>query len=213
MSDLDAAPNRLARRRASTRAALVGAARELLRTRDPAAVSIQEITDAADVGFGSFYNHFESKQELFDAAVDEVLEEHGAMLDELTADIEDPAEVFAVGVRITARFPLTHRELAQIMARTGLRLMTLETGLAPRALRDLCRARDAGRLSLGDPAVALACTAGALLGVLNMALAEDMPAGAVARAADQLAGNLLRMFGLSEADAAEVVGRGLPATR
>jgi AcrR family transcriptional regulator len=27
--------------------------------------SIQEITGRADVGFGSFYNHFESKEQLF----------------------------------------------------------------------------------------------------------------------------------------------------
>jgi AcrR family transcriptional regulator len=95
--------NRLDRRKARTRAALLAAARELLTSRDPAAVSIQEITDAADVGFGTFYNHFQSKQELFDAAVEEVIEEHGAMLEEITAGIEDPAEVFAASVRITAR--------------------------------------------------------------------------------------------------------------
>jgi len=29
------------------------------------AASIQEITDTADIGFGSFYNHFESKDQLF----------------------------------------------------------------------------------------------------------------------------------------------------
>jgi len=44
--------NRLDRRKAQTRAALVSAARDLLTSRDPAEVSIQEITDAADVGFG-----------------------------------------------------------------------------------------------------------------------------------------------------------------
>jgi AcrR family transcriptional regulator len=27
--------------------------------------SIQEITEVADIGFGSFYNHFASKEELF----------------------------------------------------------------------------------------------------------------------------------------------------
>jgi len=64
----------LNRRKARTRASLVAAARTLLASRDPAEISIQEITDAADVGFGSFYNHFRSKQDLFDAAVDEVLE-------------------------------------------------------------------------------------------------------------------------------------------
>src|SRR6478752_2651127 len=104
--------NRLDRRKARTRAALVGAARGLLTSRDPLGVSIQEITDAADVGFGSFYNHFSSKEELFDAAVDEAIEEHGAMLEELTRSVDDPAEVFAVSVRITARFPKTHPELA-----------------------------------------------------------------------------------------------------
>jgi AcrR family transcriptional regulator len=31
-------------------------------------VSIQEITEAADIGFGSFYNHFESKEQLFRTA-------------------------------------------------------------------------------------------------------------------------------------------------
>ena len=31
---------------------------------------ILEITQAADVGMGSFYNHFETKEQLFDAAVE-----------------------------------------------------------------------------------------------------------------------------------------------
>jgi hypothetical protein len=34
--------------------------------------SIQEITDAAAIGFGSFYNHFESKEQLFQTASQEV---------------------------------------------------------------------------------------------------------------------------------------------
>ena len=203
--------SRLERRKAQTRAALVAAARDLLRTRDPAEVSIQEITAAADVGFGSFYNHFAAKQDLFDAAMDEVLEEHGAMLDDLTSGIEDPAEVFAVSVRITARFPRTHPELAQILARSGPRYLTAPSGLAPRALRDLERARDAGRFRFDDPAVALACTGGALLAVLHLSLERRMSASAVDQAADGLAVNLLRMFGLAEEDARDVAGRRLPA--
>jgi AcrR family transcriptional regulator len=211
MADPAVSGSRLDRRKAQTRAALVGAARHLLRTRDPAEVSIQEITDAADVGFGSFYNHFPAKQDLFDAAMDEVLEEHGAMLDDLTADIADPAEVFAVSVRITARFPTTHPELAQILARSGPRYLTATTGLAPRALRDLHHARDTGRFSFDDPAVALACTGGALIAVLHLALERRLPASGVAQAADGLTVNLLRMFGLSEEAARDVAGRPLPA--
>lgn len=200
--------NRLDRRKARTRAALVGAARGLLTSRDPLGVSIQEITDAADVGFGSFYNHFSSKEELFDAAVDEAIEEHGAMLEELTRSVDDPAEVFAVSVRITARFPKTHPELASIMDRTGGRYLTASSGLAPRALRDLQRAAEAGRLAIGDPSVAIACAGGALLGVVHVALQWDGPA--VDAAADELAENLLRMFGLAAEEARRVARRPLP---
>ena len=203
--------SRLDRRKAQTRAALVAAARTLLRTRDPAEVSIQEITDAADVGFGSFYNHFAAKQDLFDAAMDEVLEEHGAMLDELTAGIDDPAEVFTMSIRITARFPRSHPEMAQILSRSGARYLTAPDGLAPRALRDLQRAREAGRFRFDDPAVALACTGGALLAVLHLALERRMAGDAMDRAADGLAVNVLRMFGLPEAEARDVAGRPLPA--
>lgn len=211
MTDEPAA-NRLDRRKARTRAALVSAARGLLTSRDPAEVSIQEITDAADVGFGTFYNHFTSKQDLFDAAVEEVIEEHGAMLDKVTADLHDPAEVFAASVRITARFPKTHPELAKIIDRTGPRYLTSSSGLAPRALRDLQRAGDAGRLSFDDPELAIACTGGALLGVLHLGLAVEDPA-VIDRVADGLAVNLLRMFGLSQHDAREVAGRPLPPAR
>jgi AcrR family transcriptional regulator len=200
---------RLDRRKARTRAALVAAARDLLVSRDPASVSIQEITEAADVGFGSFYNHFESKQDLFDAAVDQAIEEHGAMLDQLTGDLEDPAEAFAVSVRITARFPKTHPELAKIMDRTGMRYLTASWGLAPRAIRDLQRAEAAGRLRPGDPAVAVACAGGAVLGVLHLGLTGD--GVAVDAVADELAENLLRMFGLPDAEAHRVAHGPLPA--
>jgi AcrR family transcriptional regulator len=202
-------PSRLDRRKARTRAALVGAARRILTSRDAAEVSIQEITDAADVGFGTFYNHFATKQDLFDAAVEEVMEEHGAMLDKVTAGLDDPAEVFAASVRVTARLPTTHPELASIIDRAGPRYLASPGGPALRALRDLRRARDAGRLAFDDPALALACTGGATLGVLRLNLATDDPA-ATDRAADGLAVHLLRMFGLPEADAHAVASRPLP---
>jgi AcrR family transcriptional regulator len=187
----------------------VAAARELLASRDPAEVSIQEITDTADVGFGSFYNHFESKADLFDAAMEEVLEEHGALFDALTAAMDDPAEVFASSVRLTARMAKTHPQIAKIFQRTGLRYLNAPNGLAPRALRDLQRAKDAGRFLIDDPAVALACVGGSVLGVL--ALTTSNPGRkAIDAAADELAVNLLRMFGLSHEEAREIARRPLP---
>ena len=71
--------NRIDRRRERTRNALIGAARKFL-SEGRSAVSIQEITDAADVGFGSFYNHFQSKEQLFDEAVRSARAKHPSRL-------------------------------------------------------------------------------------------------------------------------------------
>ena len=94
--------NRLDRRKARTRAALIRAAQTLIaegRTNVP----ILEITQAADVGMGSFYNHFETKEQLFQAAVEAALEAFGDTLDKLTVDLEDSAEAFARSFRLTRR--------------------------------------------------------------------------------------------------------------
>ena len=56
---------------------------------------------AADIGFGSFYNHFDSKDELFATASAEVLERWGQMIDRACAEVVDPAEIFAVSFRIS----------------------------------------------------------------------------------------------------------------
>ena len=44
------------------------------------AVPIGEITEAADVAIGSFYNHFASQEALFEAVVSDTLEAHGRRL-------------------------------------------------------------------------------------------------------------------------------------
>ena len=88
------AANRLDRRKARTRAALIEAAQALLaegRTNAP----VNVITEAADLGTGSFYNHFDTKEQLFEAAVADALERHADYLEELTKGLEDPAAVFA----------------------------------------------------------------------------------------------------------------------
>ena len=92
--------NRLDRRKARTRQALVDAAVRLIAQGRGERASIQEITDAADIGFGSFYNHFVSKEELFQTASEEVLERWAEMIDAACAGLDDPAEVFAISLRL-----------------------------------------------------------------------------------------------------------------
>src|SRR6476661_2837885 len=69
MPVMTTAPDRRARRREETRARLVEAAKALFARQGVDNTRIQEITDEADVGFGSFYNHFQSKEALIEAGL------------------------------------------------------------------------------------------------------------------------------------------------
>ncbi|GLZ09793.1 TetR family transcriptional regulator [Actinomadura sp. NBRC 104425] len=202
-------PSRLDRRKARTRQALINAARAFLAEHGTAEVSIQQITDAADVGFGSFYNHFSGKDELFSAAIADVLEEHGRLMDERTAGLDDPAEVFAASWRLTARLVHTHPQMARILARTGLSYLDSDHGIARRALRDIRRATEAGRFHVDKPYVALAAAGGSLLGLLHLWL--EHPGLIDDAACDELAEQVLRMFGMSREAAHAIAHRPLPA--
>lgn len=71
----DSAPaNGYQRRRRETRAQLVDAARSLFIERGVEQVSIDAITSTAGVAKGSFYNHFDSRQALFEDIVEETLQ-------------------------------------------------------------------------------------------------------------------------------------------
>jgi AcrR family transcriptional regulator len=208
-AELEGQPTRLDRRKAQTRRALIEAARRILAERGTSAVSIQEITGTADVGFGTFYNHFESKAELFEVAVREVLDEYGAALDRACADLTDSAETYAVGVRMTARLALTRPAVAQVLLQVGLSYASEAQGLAPRALRDIRRGVADGRFTVENTRLALISTAGCVLAFLQTAL--DHPDELDESDADALAEMLLRMLGMTARSAHAVARRQLPA--
>jgi AcrR family transcriptional regulator len=202
------APRRVDRRKARTRQALVDAARRILAEQGTTDVSIQEITDTADVGFGTFYNHFETKTELFEVAVREVLDEYGEALDRACAGLTDSAEIYAVGVRMTARLAVTRPAVAQVLVQVGMSYAWSEQGLAARALRDIRRGIDEGRFTIADPRMGLLSTAGCVLGFLQISL--DQPVEFQDTDADELAEMLLRMLGMSARSARAVAQRALP---
>jgi AcrR family transcriptional regulator len=199
--------NRLERRKQRTRSALIQAAQALIAA-GKLNVPVLEITQAADVGMGSFYNHFDSKEELFEAAVADVLDNHGALLDQLTASIDDPAETFACSFRLTGRLFRRRPQESRILLVSGLNLMSSERGLAPRALRDIKAAAASGRFTVDDPKLAMAIAAGALLGLGK--LLQDEPERDDAAAADRVAEDVLRLFGLPADEAHEICQRPLP---
>ena len=188
-------PTRLDRRKARTRQALIDAAVRLIAEGRGERASIQEITDAADIGFGSFYNHFESKEQLFETASSEVLERWGRMIDRASAGITDPAEVFSVSLRLSARLSWTHPEVARFITGAGLDLLDAPGGLAPRAMRDIEAGQAAGQFSVADTEVALSAVAGGLIGLLR--LHQRHPERVEESSVDELAEACLRLLGLA----------------
>lgn len=184
------------------------AARQILAESGDTSASIQAIAERADVGFGSFYNHFDSKAELFETAVVDALEEFGQAFDERLEGIDDPAELVAAGFRLSARMADSHPELMQVLRRRGLGHIHSDNGLARRALRDLQVGIDSGRFTALDPVVALSALGGTLLSLVELRFARPEVDGD--EAAVNLAEMVLRMLGLSADGAHEVARRPLP---
>jgi len=202
--------SRLDRRKARTRQALIDAAVRLIADGRGDRASIAEITEEADIGFGSFYNHFDSKEQLFQTASEEVLERWGQMIDRASASITDPAELFAVGMRISGRLGWTHPDIAGFLTGAGLDVLDIPTGLAPRALRDIEVGQAAGRFTVPDAEVALSAVAGGLLGLFRVC--QRHPERINETSVDQLAEAVLRLLGVSAREAARLAALPLPPT-
>src|SRR3954454_21678497 len=88
------------RRRAETRRRLATAARELFAEQGVEPTRIDQITERADVGFGSFYTYFADKDAIVEAVLRENSEVYGTAIEEKSSGIDDPAEVIAVAHRL-----------------------------------------------------------------------------------------------------------------
>ncbi|MGB6053338.1 MAG: TetR/AcrR family transcriptional regulator, partial [Rhodococcus sp. (in: high G+C Gram-positive bacteria)] len=154
--------SRAARRKARTRAALVRAAQGFLASGNTNA-PVLEITQAAGVSNGSFYNYFESKEELWQAAVDSSLESVGAYLDSLTVELHDPVEKFTQSFRLSGRLFRLEPQLSRVLLNSEAAAVAAAGGLAPRSRRDIESAASDGRFDVEDADLALALVAGSLL--------------------------------------------------
>jgi AcrR family transcriptional regulator len=202
------AAGRGARRRLETRTRLVRAARELMARKGIGSTSIQEITDSADVGFGSFYNHFDSKEAIADAVMEEAIESFGNAADRLAEAIQDPAEVIAASVRHVVARAGSDEAWGWFLVRTALaRTGGLRRGLGQRLARDIRIGIERRRFKLADPPAAMLGAGGAILaliaGRLHGQLGDDAP--------ERAATVVLQLLGLPAREASQIANRPLPA--
>lgn len=160
------------RRKRLTREKLLDAAFRLMAERGMDAVAINDITEAADVGFGTFYNHFASKEAIYLAVMDALFEDFGDALERIVVDVEDPAEVISIcfrhGILRARREPLW----GKFLVREGFSARALTRGLGVRLLRDIQIGIAKGRFTVPDPFMTFITAGSAFLGAISADL-ED----------------------------------------
>lgn len=197
----------LSPRQRRTRERLVEAARSVLASEGTVDLSIFKLTQLAGVSNGSFYNFFNSREELYRAALDDVLEEHGTLVDRVTEGMR-AAEAFLTGLRLTVRLTWTNRQIAEVFVQSGPVLFEAQVGIIPRSRRDLQKAIDAGDCTVSSPDVGVAITTGALVGILHALLNHPEKFGEAER--DEFCERVGAMLGMPQDLIATVMSRNLP---
>jgi len=191
-----------------TRSALVRAAQRLVAERLAAGVEVRSVARLAEVDVRSFHDHFESRGELFDTAVHGFLSELGDALDAVSDDAADPAVATARVLRLLGHLPDSHPHLAVVLAAGGLASAADPSGVAARLADTLAWGVDSGRFALDDPDIAAMALLGGLVAVLT-ARTYDRRLGA--SHVDGFVALALRMLGVPDAEARELVAQPVPA--
>lgn len=143
------------RRKYKTRFALIDAARELVQQQGYDQVTIQQMTDAADVGLGTFYNYFDSKTAIFEAILDDL---NGQFFDELDTrqqGVDDPAARFVLTIRHCLQAIIDDSAWAWFMVHSNLVGDSFMDRNATRMIHEIESAAQAGRFKVDDARFAL----------------------------------------------------------
>ncbi|GCE20056.1 TetR/AcrR family transcriptional regulator [Dictyobacter kobayashii] len=146
-ANLNARQHRGAKRRAKTRADLLAAARHVFARKGYHDASILDITEAADVGVGTFYLHFRDKDEIFNTLIDEVLR----ILEEQVINevLSSEAVTLPVIVRSIFHHAYAERDLFSIALASGAQVaqtIRVEDMIAQGLTRAFERATQSGQL-------------------------------------------------------------------
>ncbi len=107
--------NRFARRRERTRQELLAAASRVLAEKGLHQTKIADIAAAADVGVGTFYLYFPTKEALFDAVVDDSVRRLKQTVDLARTAAREPIERMRAANAAFCRFAQDNREVFKIV--------------------------------------------------------------------------------------------------
>lgn len=198
---------RVARRQRRNRDALIAAARDVMTEKGVDAATMLEIAERADVGAGTVYNYFRSKDDLAIAVLETLMHELALRIEVVTNTFDDPAQVYAYGIRSVLDTATSDVRWAQMLHRSEVIADAMFRRMGPFAIRDLRLASQAGRFEVSNAELVWRLTTHALIGASLAITTGQLPSSAT----DQIIVRLLCMTGIGANSAVELAARPRPA--
>lgn len=196
----DHRPRVAAQRRERMRARLIEGAMSLVAQQGPAATSIDDVINAAQVSRGTFYKYFDAPATLVHAVADELSNEILRLIDPIVQESEDPVVRMATGMRLALGLANQHPVLAGFISKLGWPNLTPDLLMFEYVPRDLALGMQQGKFVRMDIRVALNQTAGILFGGIHTLLSGTAPEDF----AEQSAAAVLMGLGVEQAMAKAV---------
>lgn len=183
-----------------TRSALIVAGRRLFSEKPLDAVTVDDIVQAAEVGKGSFYNHFPDREALLRAISAEIRAGVERAVSRANGEVTDPPVRMARAVCTYLRYAVDDPERAGVLARIQSGLTSLSSPLNRGIVDDIASGLASGRFAV--PTV----EAGVLyvLGVTQISfvrILQEPTANVAVGIAQQMCALVLRGLGLPAAEA------------
>ena len=193
-------------KRERTRESLVNAARQLVEERTDEKISIQDITQRADVGLGTFYNYFENKQGIYEAVLDQMRGIFDQRLEALRENQSDPASLVANTMKFCFNEALDNDDWHSFVIKSGIEGEHLLLQDPDQCLADIQMGTKRGRFKIDDPAF----VANLICGLTRHVTREISQNRLSRNAINDTTRYVLRMLGLPELVAKAVTQTPLP---
>ena len=181
-------------KRNNTKRALLESARDLVSERGSDRISIQEITQRADVATGTYYNYFETKRDIFGAVALLLRSEMQGDLEPVRNKIKDPAMRVTITLRYYFEQAFNHIEWREFIRNTGLSEEITLRQPEEEALKDIEEGIKGGRFRVDDPSF----TQSLILGMVKHVIQEIETRQADESCISYAIRSILQMLGLPE---------------
>jgi AcrR family transcriptional regulator len=192
-------------KRERTRANLLEAAYRVFARKEADAVTIDEIIAEAAVARGTFYNYFQTREEVLTAVAAALSDEMNHNLWAQAAAIDDPAERMAIAMRQFLHQAMRDSTWGWVIVRSGLVAAPLSETIKTGVTTDLAAGIRLGRFQVDNEQASIDLILGtglmAMRSILSGQIAPDHP--------EQIAKLILKTLGISDAEAHSIAFQSL----